>query len=481
MVTSTPLKSSSDVFDWLGGFVNFERGQNLKNFCLDRMETLAKLSGHPEKSAPSFHVAGSKGKGSVTGMIAAILEASGIRTAIYASPHVFDFRERLRTGCGFFEENVYVNAGNELKDLVSVLANSSYSELKGEEPSFFELMTLWFFLCARLANCGAMSLETGMGGRLDATNIVNPLVSIITLIELEHTEYLGTTIPAIAGEKAGIIKPGRPFVLSEQKPEALEVFIDHSIRKKSRLIYFPENAEIVNISVNREGTSFDYKEKNCAGGSCGIVKNLFLPMPGEVQAYNAGLAILALRTAYPDIEEESIRKGLAGFSLPARFEKISDTPPLVIDGAHTKQSMELCVKTFTGLYGTGAILVFGCAAGKDLLSMAWICVPCFSRIIITTPGTFKVSRPREIYDFFSQEAENQEVSPDILFIPETERAIDTAINLALENELPVLGTGSFYLAGEIRKRILKIDSHGGTELTENTENEATNYKLRTKN
>ena len=457
MVTSTPLKSSVDVYEWLSGFVNYERGQNLKNFCLERMETLSELTGRPDKCAPSFHIAGSKGKGSVTGMIAAILESSGIKTAVYASPHVSDFRERLRSGSGFFAEDVYVGAGNDLKELINSLEKSSYRELNGEEPSFFELMTLWFFLCARLANSGAMSLETGMGGRLDATNIVDPLVSIITLIELEHTEILGSTIPAIAGEKAGIIKPGKPLVLARQKPEALEVFSEHACHKNSRLVYFPDNAEILNITLNRSGTRFDYIEKNPAGGSQGTISDLFIPLPGEVQAYNAGLAILAVKTVYPDMDSKIIRAGLSNFTLPARFEKVSEKPQLVIDGAHTKNSMELCVGTFTKLYGSGAILIFGCAAGKDLASMAKICVPCFSRIIITAPGTFKISYPREIYNVFSMESKKNRVSPDILFMQETENAIDLAINLAIEKELPVLGTGSFYLAAEIRKRIFDED------------------------
>jgi len=160
MITSTPsitrgFGSSSEVYNWLSGFTNVEKGQSLRSFRLDRMSALADLAGGPEKSAPSIHVAGSKGKGSVTGMIAAILESSGIRTALYASPHVCDFRERISMGSHFFDEAIYVAAGNELKKLVDYLPRSPVRDLfsiqsgSGEAPSFFELMTLWFFLCAR--------------------------------------------------------------------------------------------------------------------------------------------------------------------------------------------------------------------------------------------------------------------------------------------------------------------------------------------
>jgi len=412
------------------------------------------MAGHPEKCAPAVHVAGSKGKGSVTGMMAAILDASGIKTARYASPHVNDFRERITMGDNFFDEAVYVAAGRELKELVDGIPSSPYAELfdshfeNGESASFFELVTMWYFLCARIARCQALSVETGMGGRLDATNILDPLVSVITIIELEHTEFLGNTIAAIAGEKAGIIKPGRPLILAEQRDEALAVFKEHAERKNSPLLYFPDCAEIRNPRLSREGVSFTLALKN------ETLHDLFVPIPGEVQAYNAGLAILALKTAFPGesgITEKRIREGLARFSIPARFERISVTPPIVVDGAHTPRSVGMCVDTFTGLYGDGAVLVFGCAEGKDILSMAKLCAPRFSRIIVTTPGTFKKSNPGEIFTAFNEEVKKLNPAPELAFIPDTEEAVKEAVRLALENGLPILGTGSFYLAAEIRK------------------------------
>jgi len=447
------MKTSREVYDWLSGFTNLERGQNLRNFSLDRISALANIAGHPEKCAPAVHVAGSKGKGSVTGMMAAILEASGIKTARYASPHISDFRERVTLGSRFFDEEIYVTAGNELKDLVESIPASSYADLfnphleNGEAASFFELVTMWYFLCARLERCDALSVETGMGGRLDATNILDPLVSVITIIELEHTEFLGTTIAAIAGEKAGIIKPGRPLILAQQRPEAYAVFKEHAERKKSPLLYFPDCAEIQNLRVSQNGTSFTLSLHN------ETLTELLLPIPGEVQAYNAGLAVLALKTASFGITEKGIREGLANFTLPARFERVSAAPPVVVDGAHTPRSVEMCVDTFTGLYREGAILLFGCAEGKDILSMAKICAPRFSQIIITTPGTFKKSNPPEIYAAFAEEAKKLKNGPNVLFVPDTEKAVSQAISLAREQGLPVLGTGSFYLAAEIRERL----------------------------
>ena len=460
MVTSTPFESPARVFQWLSGYTNLENGQTFRDFRLDRMTALADLAGRPEKCAPSIHVAGSKGKGSVTGMIAAILTASGIRTSRYQSPHVNDFRERISTGSGFFDDNIYINAGNELKCLLEKYKLSGTSCNDGEDPTFFELMTLWFFLCSRLAFVDAMAVETGMGGRLDATNILTPLLSVITLIELEHTEYLGNTIAAIAGEKAGIIKSGRPLVLAEQSAEALEVFKKSTVQKNSLLLYFPDIAEIKDLSVNKDGTTFSLSIKEQKKPGLVIesqtYNKLFIPMSGEIQAKNAGLAILSVKTVFPRITEEHIRKGLASFSLPARFEKISQTPIFIVDGSHTPHSMDLCIETFTSLYGKDGILIFGCAADKDTRSMAKLCLPNFSRVIITKPGTFKKSYPEEIYSAFTREAQLLLKALDILFIPETRNAIDKAIELALKYKAPVLGTGSFYLSGEIRSHLLNI-------------------------
>ena len=451
MFTSTPFTSSRDIYAWLSGFINLERGQSIRSFNLDRMVALASLAANPEKCAPSIHVAGSKGKGSVTGMIAAILEEAGIKTARYASPHVSDFRERLTMGKSFFDEQVYTAAGNELRELID-FHSVKFDDSGFEEPTFFELITLWFFLCARQGRCGAMSVETGMGGKLDATNILEPLLSVITIIELEHTEYLGETIAAIAAEKAGIIKHKRPLILAEQSDEALKVFKEYAARMESPLLNLNDHTELRNVQVDRDGTSFTLVLKNQAGGEETLFRELVLSTPGEVQAKNAALAVLAVKTAYPEIQESAIREGLALFKLPARFERVCTSPLVIIDGAHTGRSVDLALKTFCSLYGEGGILIFGCAEGKDIYSMAKLCVSCFSQIIITRPGIFKESKPEEIHSAFVKEADGFLDPPKIFFLPDTDEAVDMAMRMATEQKLPILGTGSFYLAAEIRKR-----------------------------
>ncbi|MDR1902977.1 MAG: tetrahydrofolate synthase [Treponema sp.] len=468
MSISHNFTSSADVFAWISGFINFERSQIQgkqsmhRTFRLDRMELLCDLAGRPDSCAPVIHIAGSKGKGSVTGMTAAILEAGGIKTACYASPHVSDYRERISRPNGFFEEAVYLEAGRELRELTEDLQHRTAPDAElfnpesgiGEAPTFFELFTLLFFLCARISKCDAMAVETGIGGRLDATNIVHPLVSAITPIELEHTEYLGDTIAAIAGEKAGIIKQGKPLLLSDQTPEALEVFRLRAEQSQSPLVYFPDAAELNALRIDRLNTAFTLRFKKESLFPKPL--DLSLPIPGAIQACNAGLAVLTAKTAFPLIGEEAIRKGLASFRLPARFEKILEEPPLVIDGAHTAHSAALCADTFAELYGDEGILLFGCAKGKDAASMAKALLPHFSQIIITLPGTFKKSDPDEVYAVFKREAFSLDGTPEIRCVPETNRAIETALKTAAKGRLPILGTGSFYLAAEIRERILHL-------------------------
>jgi dihydrofolate synthase/folylpolyglutamate synthase len=435
------------VFAWLSRFINLERGQTPKSFRLDRMELLAELAGHPERCAPLIHIAGSKGKGSVTGMIAAMLAAGGRRPARYMSPHVSDFRERISLGNGFFDEAVYCGAGDELRELAERRLPGvncglfDPAAVDGEEPSFFELLTLYFFLCARRAGCDALVVETGMGGRLDCTNVADPLVSVITLIELEHTGFLGATIPAIAGEKAGIIKPGKALVLAKQRPEALEVFARIAGEKHSPLVYFPEIAELSHVEIHTGGTDFTLTFTGPGLFSGPLA--LSIPVPGAIQAENAGLAVTALKTAFPHTGEDAVRRGLQSFSIPARFETLVRDPPLIIDGAHTPESAALCAETFCALYGEGGVLVFGCAADKNAAAMAAALLPRFSRIIITTPGAFKASDPAKVYEAFSA---GPAAPGTVTLIRETAEAL----RQALAAKLPVLAAGSFYLASEIR-------------------------------
>ena len=445
------------------------------------MEILCELAGNPQRCAPSIHVAGSKGKGSVTSMLAAMLTSAGYRVARYMSPHVVDIRERICLSDIYFDEEVYVSAGNELRrvteELLPALKKTQSSAVsqpsavalfdpstdEGCDPTFWELLTLLFFLCARYAKCDIIVAETGMGGRLDSTNVLDPAVSVITLIELEHTSILGSTIQAIAGEKAGIIKQGKPLVLAKQCDETLEVFRKKAKEKNAPLLYLPDITKLSDINVTNQGTEFSLFFHTSHFSL--LTSHFSIPLPGKVQAENAALAIAALNVfsqkishentlnlrfaAQREINEEVIRKGLASLRIPARFEKIAEEPPFIIDGAHTPESLTLCIETFCSLYGEGGVLIFGCAADKDDAAMARIAHNHFAKIIVTTPGTFKTSHPEHVYESFVKAAGSDKT----LLVKDTREAVRQAIVFAKSGEkpLPILGTGSFYLVSEIRK------------------------------
>jgi dihydrofolate synthase/folylpolyglutamate synthase len=451
------LRTTDDIFSWLSSFISLETGLGGKpdkntHFKLDRIKILSNLAGNPESCAPVIHIAGTKGKGSVTAMAGSALEAAGIKTARYMSPHISDWRERISRGDGaFFPDSVYVKAGQELQRVYN-----EYKRLSQEpDPTFFELATVLFFLCARMDNCKAMVVETGLGGRLDATNIVDPAVSVITLIEKEHTEYLGTTLAAIAAEKAGIIKQGRLVIAAKQQKEVFTVLRQTAKKTAAPFLYAPDCAAIKAVVISKDGTDFTLKLK--AGKGKGLHQRFSLAIHGAIQAENAALALLAVSSVFPHIDKASMEKGLASCRLPARFEKLRANPPFIVDGAHTPFSAAQCVETFCGLYGKG-ILLFGCAADKDAHAMAAVLFRHFKRCIITAPGSVRASDPESVYRSFFAAAQQhgaltRKTKPDIICIPDTATAIQESLRLSEENNSPVLCCGSFYLAADVRKSL----------------------------
>ncbi|MDR2481053.1 MAG: tetrahydrofolate synthase, partial [Spirochaetaceae bacterium] len=404
-----------DVFDWLGRFVNLEQGVKPPSMRPERMRVIAEAAGHPENCAPAVHIAGSKGKGSTAAFVSAILTAGGLRTARYLSPHVAEYRERITQDGVFFDDAVYADAGGELRSIEKKITNprsqwyKALEEISGSgagAPTFFELLTLYYFLCAQKAGCKTLSVETGMGGRLDPTNICKSRAVIITEIELEHTDMLGETIEEIAFEKAGIIKEGIPVIVGTQAHKdgaaALDIFRKTAREKRAPLFYFPEVASMEALRCNKDGCAWTLAAKT--GDFFPGPVDLEIALCGEVQALNASVAALAVRAAFPGIPQDVIREGVRNVRLPARFERISRAPEVVVDGAHTQISISLCVKEWKRLYGEGGVLIFGCAAGKDVEAMARVLTPEFSKIIITTPGSYKISEPEKIFEAFNKAA-----------------------------------------------------------------------------
>jgi dihydrofolate synthase/folylpolyglutamate synthase len=428
------MRSSREVFDLFLPFANLERGQAVGVFRLDRMRALCALFGHPESSFKSIHVAGSKGKGSVSAMLASVLDASGRKTGLYTSPHILDYSERISLGPAPMPEGIIIGEGEKIARALGEWEKSPHAELG--PPTFFELVTLLAFLCFRAAGCAWAVIETGLGGRLDSTNVIMPEASVLTAIELEHTDYLGNSIVAIAGEKAGIIKPGRPVFCGRMREEALAVMEKKARDESAPFFAAKDIASLEEVRLLPEGTEALLSLKRPVGEPRSL--GLRLSLSGSIQAENAALAAMVIDALFPDAADGDLCRGLGRVRLPARFQRLREAPALVVDGSHTPDSVRLCGETWKALYGPGGILVFGCAADKDARGMALALQGLFGRVIVTTPGTFKKSSPLAVFEAFRGSC------PSLILEPDTRKALA----LAESGGDRILVAGSFYLAAE---------------------------------
>lgn len=443
------FSSADEVYAYLNRFLNFERKLEPTAYRLDRMFALKELFGAPDEAYEIWHVTGSKGKGSTATMIASILRQTGARVGLYTSPHLLSFTERIAIDGVPVDEAVLVRSAEELE--AGLRGREPEDFPGGEAPTYFELLTMLGFLSFRAAGCTHAVIEVGLGGRLDSTNVVKPKACFITTVELEHTELLGDTIPKIAYEKAGIIKPGVPVYSSAWRPEAREIIRRAANERGAPLRELDEEADLLGVRIGRKGTSFGLSLRDDGlRAACGAGQGaweLFTPLIGEVQARNA--ALVALGALDRGIEPKAIAEGLAKARIRARFEIVEGDPLVVLDGAHTADSTAACAHDFVEAVGSQGVLLFGCAKDKDPAGMAAALRPVASRAVITKPGTFKESEPEKIAAAF------RAAGYEVVLEPETAVAVGLALEAAQAAELPLLVTGSFYLCAEVAAVLAK--------------------------
>ena len=415
-------------------------------YRLDRMRALCRAFDDPQDDVPAVHIAGSKGKGSTAAFIAALIAGgdSGERrkVGVYSSPHLIDYRERFRIIGAPFPEKKALQTAALLMEKLPMIEQS----LPGEGgATTFELLTLFAFLFFRETSCDFAVLETGLGGRLDATNVVKkPLLTVITPIEMEHVEILGPRLTDIAGEKAGIIKKGVPVWSAEQKPA-----VRRRLRRRAEQLKSP----FFHLGSYLRSLAPAAPDKNpfrwTLNWRHAPAEHLELKMGGRFQAENAALALAAVRSMGGDFAGIDASR-TADAELPGRFQILREAPPIVIDGAHTLRSAGGLALAFRGLtaaeYPTDPLLVFGCAEGKDHPGMSRVLCggrnPVFREVIVTTPGTFKPSRPPEVAESFRRRG------AAVSLIPDTRRAWSSALARAGDTR-GVLVTGSFFMAGAV--------------------------------
>ena len=434
---------------WLEQFINFERTPKKDILNLKKMQVLAEYFGNPHQAYKTIHVAGSKGKGSTATLISCCFRAAGFKTGLYTSPHVIDFRERITLSGDFFSDEAYAQAYQEVIEGFERLLK----EHPDIEPTWFEIVTLLSFILFRNEKVDYAIFEVGLGGRLDTTNIINPVACAILPIELEHCKYLGNTIEQIASEKAGIIKEGVPVFCFEQKSEALTVFQAHAAEKNAPLFYLPDFLEQVDSTISLDGQSISihYKPNTTIGALFYEPLQTTLRLLDPIQAKNASLVVALVKYCNPNIENAHIEKGLHAARLFARFEVLHTEPLIVIDGAHTENSLRLTVQTFQNLTTKKGLLVFACAEDKPSDILAQVFENKFDTIYLTIPGSFKKSNFAKLTQDFTAYFDSKNSRQKIVHSDDYTSVIEQAINEGLRTKTPVLITGSFYLAGEAKQ------------------------------
>ncbi len=459
----------TDFYEWLNGFINFEKRPHKKAFCLDVMRYYAARFANPQTAYRSAHIAGSKGKGSVAAMLSALLAEAGCRTGLYTSPHVNDFRERITENGRFFSDEAYLTAFRTVRDGIEPHLGTA----EAPQPSWFELVTLTTFTLFRQERLDWAVFETGLGGRLDATNIVQPELVLLMPIELEHCEYLGGTIPLIAAEKAGIMKPGIPTFCARQREDALAVFKRRAQELTLPFFYLPDFVTGIEHRLVPHGREviIEFSAAHPIGALFTRPLRTTLPLFTPVQAENAALAAAAFKYRYPDAPEELIERALSKAWLPARFQILRRNPLIVIDGAHTRNSLQTCADTFFGLTALNAAdssnddadfhrsgvstdtkpaLVFACAADKNPEDFAPLFLDKVSRLSLTVPGSFKTGDLEKTVRAFTRA-----FAADTAVVIEADEDFDAVLRRAFHRSIaegrPLLVTGSFYLAAEAQR------------------------------
>jgi dihydrofolate synthase/folylpolyglutamate synthase len=400
---------------------------------LDTIREILSGLGNPQDSFQSIHVAGTNGKGSVASGLATILHLAGYRVGLYTSPHLVHFNERIAiNGRPIANENVV----------------SAYEAVRAvhrgdREPTFFEFSTAMAFHEFARQKVDWAVIETGMGGRLDATNIVRPVLSIITNISLEHQSYLGNTFPQIAGEKAGIIKEGIPLVTGTTQKSALSVITDRAKQLGAPAYRIGKEFR---IRRNRGGGSFTYY-----GINGDIWKDMKTGLSGRHQADNAALVAAACEVldagGTARLPETILREGLLSNQWPGRLEILSKSPTVLLDGAHNMAAVRPLAgylsETFSGKPIT---LVSGILDDKAYPEMLRRLLPLCRRAVLTQP---KIDRsiPAE-----SLRKEAEKTVRDVTVITDVASAVNHAIQTSLPNEVICI-TGSLYLVGEIKEAV----------------------------
>ena len=429
------------ALDWLYGFVDYEavnRPRDSSRYDLRRVKLFLERLDNPHLKAKTVHIAGSKGKGSTAAMIFSVLKEAGNKTGLYTSPHLIETYERFKIGDNFIGEDELITEAERLKPIVAVIN----AEARHGELTTFEIMTVLAFDYFARNKVEWQVIEVGLGGRLDATNVVEPQLSVITTLNLEHTEVLGDTIAEIAAEKAGIIKHGVPVVSAPQVDEASKV-IEAACHKLNASL------TVANLAVVTPSNFSDGLQMFNILGRHNIY-DVELPLLGTYQRVNCAVAVAVLETLIDQgvggITKETIECGLARTNWPGRFQILDRSPLVIADGAHNPASAKELVASLDAYLGHDkkphpAVLVIAASSDKDVDGMAEILAEVFDEFIVT-----HTRHPRAM-DVKILGRAFEKLGKRVNFTSTTAEAIVLAEELASPDGM-ICVTGSLFAVGE---------------------------------
>jgi dihydrofolate synthase / folylpolyglutamate synthase len=406
----------------------FSLGPELKavKWDLARVSALLAELGDPQRQRLRYlHVAGTNGKGSTCAMLASALRVGGWRTGLYTSPHLVDPRERIQLDGAPISESAWVGAFEEVHSAAEKLLACDGIEA---HPSFFETVTAMAFLAFARAGIEMVVLETGLGGRLDATNVIEPEIAVITPIDFDHEAFLGSSIDSIAAEKAGILKPGRPAVFSQQRPDALRV-LEHRALELNIGVRHSSAWRVEDLRLEKFGSHFTLVADEEIPVDC--------PLAGEHQVENARTAATALDLF--GLPAAAIREGIARTQWPGRLERFALDPDIILDGAHNPAGARALAAYIRRFFADEPVLiVYGAMRDKAVEEVANTLFPLGREVIVTAPAQPRALRP----DWLASMVDHSGIR--------TAENVAEALRMARESSLTTFVTGSLFLVGEAR-------------------------------
>ena len=447
----------NEALDYLYSFVDYSLKHSSElakaEFNLDRMFALMEELGNPQAKYPMIHVAGTKGKGSVSALCASALQAEGYKVGLYTSPHLLDYCERIQINSGSITHEQMIELVEEIKPAVA----------KIPKLTTFEITTAIGFLAFAKQGCNAAVIEVGLGGRLDATNIVTPKVSVITSLSYDHMAVLGDTLAKIAGEKAGIIKQSVPVVSAPQKEEALEVLERVAMMVDCSFALVGKDVKFELLASSLDGQSFHLSSFLFPESKTPHTLDIMIPLLGSHQIENAATAYTALKTSGISISDKAIQKGFSQVKWHARFEIARREPPIIFDSAHNQDSFAKLSETLETYFpGRQVYLIFGASEDKNIPGMFAELKSKIKKLIVTRADHPRALEPEKIIELAKQAGlESEAVSP-----------VESAFARALENSEKdgsiVLSAGSMFVTAEVMLAWNKIKS-GAREGVESKE------------